>query len=459
MLSTVLQALNHVYAPLMELSRQSPVVAGAVSLWGLGVVSYLVKGVPSNIWRVICQQATTRLTVSTTDAVYYDLLTWVSERSMHGWVRSLSVTRGSKPRPTRPTYDGNRLHGSSTAPIDTDEVVDVPPLTFGYGTQYFWYRGWPVRMVRSRVEANQTAEAKEDITLTILGRSHKLFSALYNTVLADSENDTAKTLTTYIWDGYWNERGSSQYKRGMNTVHLPAETKSALVSHIDAFRTGKTWCVDNGIPWRTGVLLFGPPGTGKTSICRAIASKYGRKLYVFNLKSMTDSSLLEAVGYLPIGAVGVMEDIDALGIADTRETGVGNGEEEEEEKNGRYASGRPREAVGSVTLSGLLNAIDGPATGEGHILIATTNYPERLDPALVRSGRFDLKLKIDYVATSEFRAYMARFYGDALDWSKYTIKPNTPMSDLQALVIANKSDPLPVIQKVGVICDTVDAVE
>jgi chaperone BCS1 len=76
--------------------------------------------------------------------------------------------------------------------------------------------------------------------------------------------------------------------------------------------------------------------------------------------------------------------------------------------NQRSSVGRRRRA--SVTFSGLLNALDGVRTQEGRILFMTTNHPENLDPALVRPGRVDLQVKLDYASFYQMEELFLRFH-------------------------------------------------
>jgi len=65
-----------------------------------------------------------------------------------------------------------------------------------------------------------------------------------------------------------------------------------------------------------------------------------------------------------------------------------------------------------VTLSGLLNALDGVSSREGRVLFLTTNHPDRLDPALIRPGRVDLKLELGHAVPDQARRLFLWFYQD-----------------------------------------------
>jgi len=135
----------------------------------------------------------------------------------------------------------------------------------------------------------------------------------------------------------------------------------------------------------TGVLLMGPPGTGKTLLARAVAGEAGVPFF-----SVSGSDFVEM--FVGIGASRVrdlfkqgrknapcivfVDEIDAVGRQ--RGTGVGGGHDEREQ-----------------TLNQLLVELDGFESNDGVVVIAATNRPDVLDPALLRPGRFDRQVVID----------------------------------------------------------------
>jgi chaperone BCS1 len=104
---------------------------------------------------------------------------------------------------------------------------------------------------------------------------------------------------------------------------------------------------------------------------------------------MNDDRLAKLLGAVPAGAVVVTEDIDTI------------------------FNGRDRTAENKLTLSGLLNAIDGPLASEGRLLILTTNHAEVLDPALIRPGRVDMRLSLENATPDQAREMWRRFGGEA----------------------------------------------
>jgi cell division protease FtsH len=163
-----------------------------------------------------------------------------------------------------------------------------------------------------------------------------------------------------------------------------------------------------------GVLLFGPPGTGKTLLARAVAGEAGVPFY-----SISGSDFVEM--FVGVGASRVrdlfeqaktnapaivfVDEIDAVGRH--RGAGLGGGHDEREQ-----------------TLNQLLVEMDGFDTKGGVILIAATNRPDILDPALLRPGRFDRQIAVD-TPDMEGRKAILRVHAKG--------KPFSPDVDLDAV--------------------------
>jgi hypothetical protein len=177
---------------------------------------------------------------------------------------------------------------------------------------------------------------------------------------------------------------------------------TALKERVDMFIHHKSWYMRKGIPYTLGVLLHGPPGTGKTSIIKSIAKDANR--HVINIKLYKDTTQTQLrnlffdeklnvlvdnkTEHFNISVderIYVIEDIDCLtNITHSREA-----ETEPDEKN-PYVFGE------ELTLSFLLNLLDGILETPGRILIVTTNHIEKLDKAFIRPGRIDVNLEVGF---------------------------------------------------------------
>jgi len=214
---------------------------------------------------------------------------------------------------------------------------------------------------------------------------------------------------------------------------LDEGVKELLLDDARDFMKSKKWYADRGIPFRRGYLLYGAPGSGKTSIIHSLAGELGLDIYIISLSKvgLDDSSLNSLICSLPEQCVAIMEDIDAAfthgltrdisgtdledpRLRDQPRRGLGDDPEDDpndkrDEK--RSSGGESGSSSGcKITLSGLLNALDGISAQEGRILFATTNRYHTLDPALTRPGRMDLHVEFRLASRYQANELYKHFY-------------------------------------------------
>lgn len=149
-------------------------------------------------------------------------------------------------------------------------------------------------------------------------------------------------------------------------------------------------------------MQHGAPGSGKTSFIQSLAGEFRLDIYTISLagSDMDDNSLMRLIAQLPERCIILMEDIDAA-IKTT-------GRRDETNSSNRNQIQFTRH----VTLSGLLNVLDGVSAQEGRILFATTNHIEALDPALKRPGRMDVHYEFKLASKSQITALFTLFFDD-----------------------------------------------
>ncbi|CAO2647350.1 Nn.00g082720.m01.CDS01 [Neocucurbitaria sp. VM-36] len=252
----------------------------------------------------------------------------------------------------------------------------------------------------------------------------------------------------------WN-RQSCRPSRPMHTVSLEQQQKAKIVKDINEYLHPVTarWYASRGIPYRRGYLFHGPPGTGKTSLSFALAGIFGLPVYCISLNEvgLTESDLGTLFSQLPRRCIVLLEDIDSAGL---RRDDLPTGEDETDptspasetvdgseegltkiSKTDAFLKDPTKKKVTPATkslisLSGLLNIIDGAASHEGRVLIMTTNCPENLDPALIRPGRVDLQVLFTLATREQIRDIFTRMYSTEFDkhLEKATSKPSSPSS-------------------------------
>lgn len=159
----------------------------------------------------------------------------------------------------------------------------------------------------------------------------------------------------------------------------------------------------------TSVAQYGAPGSGKTSIIHSLAGELGLDVYIISLSrsGLDDTTLQELIAELPEKCIALMEDIDAA-----FHHSITRASEKPEQKliTGDKEKGSSSDSTPKISLSGLLNALDGVGAQEGRLLFATTNQYQTLDAALRRPGRMDVHVEFKLASQYQAAGLFERFY-------------------------------------------------
>ncbi|XP_069323204.1 mitochondrial chaperone BCS1 isoform X4 [Eulemur rufifrons] len=232
----------------------------------------------------------------------------------------------------------------------------------------------------------------------------------------------------------WRPFGYPRRRRPLNSVVLQQGLADRIVRDIREFIDNPKWYTDRGIPYRRGYLLYGPPGCGKSSFITALAGELEHSICLLSLtdSSLSDDRLNHLLSAAPQQSLVLLEDVDAAFLS--RDLAV--------ENPVKY------QGLGRLTFSGLLNALDGVASTEARIVFMTTNHVDRLDPALIRPGRVDLKEYVGYCSHWQLTQMFQRFYpgqapSSAEDFAERVLKAATQISpaQVQGYFMLYKNDP------------------
>lgn len=219
--------------------------------------------------------------------------------------------------------------------------------------------------------------------------------------------------------------------KSFDTLYLKEKEINTLKNVLYNFKSHKDLYKELGIQYKFNVLLYGPPGCGKTSTIFTIASYLQRNIYYLNLNSIkTNTELKRILAHIneSIGKNGivVMEDIDAMTdlVLQRKE----NFPEQKKYRKNKYGYGFEEDDDDKLTLECLLNLLQGSLTQNGSIFIVTTNYIDKLDSAFVREGRFDLKINLNECDHYQMKNIYKKFFNIETDLLKkipeYTITPS-----------------------------------
>jgi chaperone BCS1 len=190
-----------------------------------------------------------------------------------------------------------------------------------------------------------------------------------------------KKLNIYVADKYGDWWKYSKIpSRLLSTIYLDENIKLQLKNDITKFLDNELEYDNFGIPYKRTYLIYGAPGSGKTSIIKALCNEFERNLCILSVnKDFDNSTILNAFKNMREKSFLLIEDIDCLF-------------EKREHKDNPL-----------ITFSSFINVLDGVLYKHGLICFITTNHPERLDHAILRSGRMDLILKIDYPSKTDIK--------------------------------------------------------
>ncbi|KAK3127176.1 hypothetical protein QOZ80_7AG0569400 [Eleusine coracana subsp. coracana] len=210
---------------------------------------------------------------------------------------------------------------------------------------------------------------------------------------------------------FMNRSITHRHPATLQTLAMEPKLKQSVIDDLDRFLKRKEHYRRIGKAWKRGYLLYGPPGTGKSSLVAAMANQLRFDLYDLDLSEVLGNSYLQKLlSRISDKSILVIEDIDCCFSAASRENDkdqTGGGDDGSSPAPGNMMLQKQK-----ITLSGLLNFIDGlwSTSGEERIVIFTTNYKDRLDPALLRAGRMDMHIYMGYCGWEAFKTLAKNYF-------------------------------------------------
>lgn len=424
---------------------------------------------------------TASVTVYAHDDIYDHILGWISEQTVTMKSRELMVKSGwvflwdDEDGDSDPTFAANCQPGALVNFRNWEDKL--PPRFEPYeSSNWFRHKGHWFCLEKEKETVlgsgfgQGLVNETERLTILALGRSTQPIKNLIleardlylskgkgRTVVRRPSPKETRHRGDYLWT-----KVAARPSRPIETVVLDQAQKDSVLLDINEYLHPSTphWYANRGIPYRRGYLFHGPPGTGKTSLSFAIAGVFGLDIYCVSLlePTLTEEDLGVLFNNLPRRCVVLLEDIDTAGLGRTggeEGSDQGSGDDTDagdtfpgvSKKNTRKKrlirkkknprSDSDTDEPTGISLSGLLNAIDGVASHEGRVLVMTTNHPEKLDPALIRPGRVDMEVEFTLATRAQIQEIFIRMYS-----------PDTP-------ILANTAIRPPVPNRAQAVRDTV----
>lgn len=360
---------------------QNQFASGGLLLMIIGGISVYLRAVPVKIWEWIVDQATLSITIKDDDAAFIWVKEWFLDQRFLKRIRRLDVD--------------TTLQGRSVA------LIPAP------GSHWFWRSGRPFRVDLYRSEEANPARPRrhEFLCFRTIGRSQSILWHFVNEIV-DCHRKNALRSWLFVYDDGWS-RVAGYVPRELDSVVLKPGDKERLLDDVRKFRSSRQRYRDLGVPYHRGYLFYGPPGTGKTSLVSAVAQRFGMSIHAINLVHFNDRSLVSAMNDVDQNSVILFEDIDCMKSGDAR------AQQESAVRESQSKSPGAKEDRSGVTLSGLLNALDGFSAPDNVLFIMTSNQIEALDPALLRPGRIDYRLYLGPATDQQKEELYRRFFPEA----------------------------------------------
>ncbi len=388
---------------------QNQFASGGLLLMIIGGISMYLRAVPLSIWQWLVEQTTMSVTIKDDDAAF----TWVKE-----WFLGQQFLK----RIRRVDVD-TTLRGQHVA------LIPAP------GHHWFWRSGRPFRIDFYRSEETKAFQTKrhELLYFRTIGRKQSVLWDFVNEIVECHRQKLAVKSYLFVYHDGWT-RVEGYVARLLDSVVLNTGEKERLVHDIAKFKKSRQRYRSLGVPYHRGYLFHGPPGTGKTSLASAVAEKFGMSIYAINLAHFNDWSLVSAMNEVEQNSVILFEDIDCMKSGDARPLS------EEPIPDLPSKTPGPKGDRFGVTLSGLLNALDGFSAPDNVLFVMTSNQVEALDPALLRPGRIDYRLYLGKATGQQKVELYRRFFPHASRLEAQFFVESNPgietMADLQGLLLS-----------------------
>lgn len=360
-----------------------PIVAAIV-----GSFVYYVKSVPKNIWEFIKRNTIVTLSMNNTgydgNAIAYEMFdSWFSKSKHVKHSRNFFLLR---------SYVSSR-----------ENKYDVYRIGVGVGTHFFTFAGRLFWFVKTDLPSTGSERQKEQIVIRTFGTSGECFQRLTR-FFNDRTVDTTK-IDIFNWSSSngWNSMSSVRYK-DIDKICIDPTPLNEVITSIQNFIDGRKDYIEKGLTHKISLLFHGPAGTGKTSLTKGIAGYFRRDIYVLDMTQVSNRTLPEALQSVEPGSIVLIEDVDQAGAA------VRDRTKKPAKSDGEMTLSLGDELSG-LTMSGVLNALDGVVALDNIILVFTSNHPELLDPAIRRKSRIDHEILIDYMAAPQVHQYALMMYG------------------------------------------------
>jgi len=419
MIDIIINTITNAPDMLMHQLKTNQFFSGGIMLTILGGAGYYIKPFFNKVYEIFARKVRFSVYFDQNDKFFTYFNRWLANSKYQVKVRNVQVT-----------LNENQSSYQSEAPVPSfrkkskskpkDEKPDYY-LQQKEDSFIIWYKWHPILITKTQEKLEHVTDRDEILynhyTLSGLFAKRKLYSMIKEVMTYKDEEKNKNIIELYVRDyGRWDYQGDLA-GRSMESVIMNEDIKKDLLRDVDEFLGAEEWYYKLGIIYKRGYLFYGSPGSGKTSIIKALATYTGFKLHYLNLTSsdMDDETLVKLSANIHSPCMLVVEDIDAI------------------------FDGRKNITNSKISFSGLLNCLDGIFSSSGTIVIFTTNHIEKLDPALIRSSRIDMQVELTYPKFEQIEEFFKMFYNKELDIPEPKMK-QISMAKIQDVCMVNKEN-------------------
>lgn len=407
-----LQAIPQFSKDILQFVKDNP-MASLVLAGVSGTISYYAKSIPKTLWTYIKGKFLIEIKIDSSTDLYQELnqiiLPHVAKANYRFFAVEKTRSSGSE--------EFDQIYFPITKPFyRSDAFGNSNKLSYrivpGSGTFWFFHKGILYFCTKESKDSKPGGDNNRSfsdmfkpefsLTLTAITRNRdKALSLLHDIIEVQSQ--PVEKISIYRHDSWSWDCAMPMTKRGFDTVILNDGILEEITEHIDTFISERETYRKLGTPYRYGLCLHGPTGTGKTSLVQALATHYRKDVYLLSLSAVSsDSGLQNLIHATSPGSIVLFEDVDSQGVdlrERTEDTMIKRGDNKEK-----------------ITFSGILNAIDGLTTPEDRIFVYTTNTFEVFDSAFIRPGRMDHAVLIDHLNRPAQLKMAKLFFGETSEF-------------------------------------------
>ncbi len=392
------EQINSLYASILALSRENQFLAAGLSMYGLAVLTYILRDIPRKVFAFIYSQSITTISVDNSGAAL-NITRFNSIVSFINGCSGRNFTRHFKLRSSI-FYDASDIR-------ENDDIEKE--IQLGDGIHFFISHRKLFWVKRYKLDSNGTEREKAGITIYTLGRNRAALVRLIDAALPVLKEKDEVSLYRPCGSGW--DRRCNIVPRSMDSIAAKQALKDDLIQSVQEFLDSEAWYIEKGITYKEVHVLHGPTGTGKTSLIRAIATYFKLPIFEVDLSSVSNSSLLSLLDGLPKRCICLVEDFESSGATKKRarievvpsEAELKPGDKSDKSDN---PSSLADLNLDMLTISGLLNALDGISGPSGVIYFLSTNCIASIDPAILRKGRTDWLRYIGAIGDEEIKNYI-----------------------------------------------------